>query len=308
MKAKTKKNIFIFLFLLPTLCAFVLFYLYPILTVFFSTFCKWDYTNLTSPEILPLGQLLDNYKYILTTYPYFKEALLNSLKWAACGVFIGMPIAVITAIVISMNLRGSKLVRNAYIIPCVISSAAMGLIFVQLYNPRYGLVMQIVKAINPSFVDNILLVKPANFWAMTLSYILFQGTSSLMLLGQISSVSTDIYDAAKIDGAYGWKREVYITLPCIKDMIKTVTILAASSGFLIYNEVYFLTKGAAGTKSLSYILRELAVGSSRTQYARANVIGVVLIVGGLLIVGVINIVFSVDFKGIFRRIRGISYE
>lgn len=301
MKAKTKRKIFIILFLLPTLIAFAIFYLYPIVTVFVTSFCKWDYENLKRPEFFPVKDIFSNYKYIFRTYPYFKVALVNSLKWSACGALIGTPVAVVSALVISWNLPGSKIARNVYILPSIISSAAMGLIFLQLYNPRYGMIAQMIRSFHPGFKDSILLVQPANFWALTFSYIFFQGTTCLMLMGQIASVPGEIYDAAKIDGATGWKREWYITLPSIKDMIKTIVILGASSGFLIYNEIYFLTKGAAGTTSLSYILRELAIVSPRAQYGRANVIGVILILGGLSIIGLINLLFGINLKALSGR-------
>lgn len=156
--------------------------------------------------------------------------------------------------------------------------------------------------VRPEFKESILLIQPQNFWAMTLAYILFQGTASIMLLGQISSVPQEVYEAAKIDGATGFKLDWYITIPCIKDMIKTVVILTVTGGFMLYNEVYFLTKGAAGTTSLAYILRELSVVSSRMQYARANVIGVVQIVGGLLLIGIINLLFKIDLSVPLRKI------
>ena len=105
------------------------------------------------------------------------------------------------------------------------------------------------------------------------------------------SGAPELYEAAKIDGAAGWKREFYVTIPMVKPTLKTVTTLAATSGFLLYNEVYFLTNGAAGTKSISYIIRELAITSTRTQYARANTIGAVQIIIGLILVGVINVAF-----------------
>ena len=142
--------------------------------------------------------------------------------------------------------------KNIYIIPNIISAAAIGLIFLQLYNPRYGLLTLIVQWFRPEFKESILLIQPQNFWAMTLAYILFQGTASIMLLGQISSVPQEVYEAAKIDGATGFKLDWYITIPCIKDMIKTVVILTVTGGFMLYNEVYFLTKGAAGTTSLAW--------------------------------------------------------
>ena len=291
MKKKTTRTIFITLFLLPSCLCFLMFYAYPILQIIVTSFCKWDYTNLNQPEFFPQGELLTNYKYIFTQYPYFWEALRNSLCWALVGVVIQVPLTLVVAIVISKGLKFSKFARNVYIVPSVISSAAMGLVFLQLYNARYGPIQQIIQIFAPDFKDSILLVEGVNFWAIVCAYVFFCGTTAIMLLGQIHSIAPELYEAAKIDGATGLKRELYVTIPLVKPTIKTVATMAATSGFLIYNEVFFLTEGAAGTKSISYIIRELAITSSRTQYARANTVGAVQIIIGLILVGIINFAF-----------------
>lgn len=292
MKQRRNKAIFITLFLIPACLCFLMFYAYPILQIVVTSFCKWDYTNLSSPQFYGVGELLTNYKYIFTEYPYFWAALKNSLCWALVGVVIQVPLTLVVAIVLSKGLRFSKFARNVYIVPSVISSAAMGLIFLQLYNARYGPIQQIIQKFNPDFTDSILLMEGINFWAIVFAYVFFCGTTAIMLLGQIHSIAQELYEAGKIDGAKGLKRELYITIPLVMPTIKTVATLAATSGFLLYNEVFFLTNGAAGTKSITYIIRELAITSSRTQYARANTIGVVQIVIGLLLVAVINFAFS----------------
>ena len=292
MKQRRNKAIFITLFLIPACLCFLMFYAYPILQIVVTSFCKWDYTNLSSPQFYGVGELLTNYKYIFTEYPYFWEALKNSLCWALVGVVIQVPLTLVVAIVLSKGLRFSKFARNVYIVPSVISSAAMGLIFLQLYNARYGPIQQIIQKFSPDFTDSILLMEGINFWAIVFAYVFFCGTTTIMLLGQIHSIAPELYEAGKIYGAKGLKRELYITIPLVMPTIKTVATLAATSGFLLYNEVFFLTNGAAGTKSITYIIRELAITSSRTQYARANTIGVVQIVIGLLLVAVINFAFS----------------
>ena len=99
-----------------------------------------------------------------------------------------------------------------------------------------------------------------------------------------------------LDGASGLKQDWFITIPMIKGTLKTVSILAATSGFLLYNEVYFLTKGAAGTYSISYVIRELAITSPRTQFGRANAVALIQILAGLVIILVINFVYSVSLK------------
>lgn len=291
LKNKTLKNIFIFLCLLPTMICFCIFYLYPIVTVIVSSFAKWDYTNLTNIQFYSFSELFTNYKYIFDSYPYFAEALRNSCIWALCGLLIHMPIAVLVAIILSKTKKGWVFTRNVYIMPTVISSAAMGLIFLQIYNPKYGVINQIIRVFKPDFVDNILLMPKINMIALTCVYIFFTGSIMIMILGQIFAIPREIYEAATLDRAIGWRREWYITLPLIKDTIKTVSIIAVSAGFLLYNEVYFLTNGAAGTKSISFIIRELAVVSPRAQYARANAVGTIQILGGMLIILIINLIF-----------------
>ena len=75
-----------------------------------------------------------------------------------------------------------------------------------------------------------------------------------------------------------------------------MSILPATSRFLLYNEVYFLTKGPAGTYSISYVIRELAITSPRTQFGRANAVALIQILAGLVIILVINFVYSVSLK------------
>lgn len=292
LRKKRAKNLFIFLCLLPTMVCFCIFYLYPILTVFITSFAKWDYTNLTDIQFYPMKEIFTNYEYIFKSYPYFKEALRNSTIWAVCGLVIQVPFAVLVAIILSRSQKGWKFTRNVYIIPSIISSAAMGLIFLQLYNPKYGVLNPIIQIFKPDFVDNVLLIPNINIIAMTCAYIFFTGSIMIMVLGQIFAIPTEIYEAATLDNATGWRREWYITLPLIKSTIKTISILAVSSGFLLYNEVYFLTNGASGTRSISFIVRELAVVSPRAQYARANAVGTIQILSGMIIILVINILFK----------------
>ena len=283
---------FIVAFLAPTLLAFAVFYLYPIVTVFVTSFCKWDYTNINQPEFWGWQNLLSNYQYIFEVYPYFWEALGNSFLWAFLGVAVQIPLATLIALAFSRKVRGVKLIRNIFIIPNMISTAAMGMIFLQLYSPLYGIVNPVIRLFNPDFSDSILLLEGPAFWAMTAAYIFFTGTTTLMILGNVMAVPEEIKEAARLDGASGLKQDWYITIPMIKETLRMVSILCATGGFLLYNEVYFLTKGAAGTYSISYVIRELAITSPRTQFGRANTVAVVQILSGMFIIVMINLAFS----------------
>ena len=212
-----------------------------------------------------------------------------------------IPVSALIALAFSRKVKGVKFARNVYIIPSMISSAAMGMIFLQLYSPLYGVVNPVIRLFKPDFSENILLLKGPAFIAMTCAYIFFTGTTTLMILGNIMAVPEDVREAAMLDGASGLKQDWYITIPMIKDTLRTVSILSATAGFLLYNEVYFLTKGAAGTYSISYVIRELAITSTRTQFGRANAVAVIQILAGMLIIVFVNLLYSQLFKG--KRIR-----
>jgi len=197
------------------------------------------------------------------------------------------------AIAFSRKMRGVNVIRNIYIVPCMISSAALGMIFLQLYSPLYGIVNPVISLFKgEAFNENILLLKDSAFIALTCAYIFFTGTTTLMILGNIMAIPQEVREAAYLDGASGFVQDLYITIPMIKDTLKTVSVLAATSGFLLYNEVFFLTKGAAGTYSISYVIRELAITSPRTQFGRANAVALIQILGGMLIILIVNIVYG----------------
>lgn len=288
-----QRKVFVAGFLAPTLIMFCIFYLYPLVTVFVTSFCKWDYSNIANPEFFGWKDMFNNYKYIFTTYPFFWEALKNSSIWALLGIFFQIPISTLIALAFSRKMRGVTVIRNIYIVPCMISSAALGMIFLQLYSPLYGIVNPVISLFKGEpFAENILLIKNSAFVALTCAYIFFTGTTTLMILGNIMAIPQEIREAAYLDGASGFVQDLHITIPMIKGTLKTVSVLAATSGFLLYNEVFFLTKGAAGTYSISYVIRELAITSPRTQFGRANAVALIQILGGMLIILIVNIVYA----------------
>ena len=288
-----QRKVFIAGFLAPTLIMFCIFYLYPLVTVFVTSFCKWDYSNIANPEFFGWKDMFNNYKYIFTTYPFFWEALKNSSIWAMLGIFFQIPISTLIALAFSRKMRGVNVIRNIYIVPCMISSAALGMIFLQLYSPLYGIVNPVISLFKgEAFGENILLIKDSAFIALTCAYIFFTGTTTLMILGNIMAIPQEVREAAYLDGASGFVQDLHITIPMIRGTLKTVSVLAATSGFLLYNEVFFLTKGAAGTYSISYVIRELAITSPRTQFGRANAVALIQILGGMLIILIVNIVYA----------------
>ena len=295
-KFLSRKNGFILAFLLPGILLFAVIYGYPLISVIATSFTKWNYTNFTSPEFLGWDNLFDNYINLFTKDANFKMALSNSLKWVALTLVIQIPFTVVVALILAEKPRGWKFIRNVFIIPNIISTAAIGLIFLNLYSPARGIVTQIVNAFAPGSDISVLADEKLAFWGVTFSFILFGGSSCLLLLTQIFSIDASIFEAARIDGASSSQIATRITLPLMRPLLGTVSVMAANYGLLLYNEIALITSGGPGnsTYSLSYYIYKTALGSTKLNFARGNTAGVVQLVLGVILVGCINRMFRTE--------------
>lgn len=293
-RSGTRRGLFILTFLAPGILLYLTIYAYPLVNIFATSFTNWNYSNLAKPEFLGFANLFDNYIRLFAKDYYFGTALLNSLKWTALAALIQVPLALVIALVLSKKPFGWRFARNAYIIPNIISSAAIGLIFVNMYDPARGLVTLVLQRIIPGFSVNLLANATASFWCVTFAFVLFGGMVMLLLLAQIMSIPRELYEAADIDGAGELKKDLRITLPLIKPAIGTALILACNYGLVIYNEVALITKGGpdGATYSLSYYIYKTAMGSSKLNFALGNTAGVILFIVGLAVVGLLHFLFN----------------
>lgn len=292
----TKKNGFIILFLLPGILLFALIYAYPLINIFLTSFTKWNYKNFTKPEFLGFSHLFDNYIKLFTIDENFKMALLNSIKWVVLTMAVQLPFTLLVALVLAKKPKGWRFTRNAFIIPNIISTAAIGLIFLNIYSPARGIITEIGNIIKPGSNISVLANPDYAFWGVTFSFILFGGSSCLLLLTQIFSIDASLYEAARVDGATGFQIDRLIILPLLRPMLGTVSVIAANYGLLLYNEIALITNGGPdnATYSLSYYIYKTAMGSTKLNFARGNTAGVIQFMLGIVLVGIINRAFKTN--------------
>lgn len=116
---------------------------------FLTSFCSWNYENFTAPEFLGWEHVFDNYIKLFLYDANFKMALINSLKWVSLMLLVQVPFTILVALTLSKKMRGWKFARNMFLIPNIISTAAIGLIFLNLYSPARGIVTELCNLIWP---------------------------------------------------------------------------------------------------------------------------------------------------------------
>ncbi len=271
----------------------LLIYAYPLANIIVTSFCNWNYKNFTAPEFPGVAHMFDNYIKLFTLDNNFKMGLINSV---ILTLVVQVPFTLLVALVLSKKPHGWRFTRNAFVIPNIISSAAIGLIFMNLYSPSRGIVTEICNFFVPGSNVSVLTDSRYAFWGVTFSFILYGGTNCILLLTQIFSIDPSMIEAAKVDGASNSQIDTKIIMPFLRPMIGTVAVLAANYGLLLYNEIALITRGGPdnSTYSLSYYIYKTALGSTKLNFARGNAAGVVQFILGILLVGALNKLFRTN--------------
>lgn len=284
-KPKIKKQtVWIYLFILPSLLIFILFYLMPIITVILTSFTQWDGFN------SPVFNGLENYRKLFTN-PSFGEALLNLAGWSAIAAVLHVGFGVLVAFILYQKPFGWKLTRTVFMIPNVISVAAWAMIYKYFFRNDIGILNSILRIFNPDVDINWFFEKPYAFWAVTLTWLFYAVIVTLLVMGDLMAIPDTLHEAARIDGASGWQITRLIDLPLCRNAIGTGVICSVTARIAMYESVYLTTNGAGDTTSLALLLVRFIQNSS---YGLANVCAVVMLVTGLVILLVVNKLFRMN--------------
>lgn len=272
------------LFLLPTVALFLLIYAIPLgMTVFTSLF---DY-RLLSNRFDFVG--LKNYVNLLTRDPQFYTALKNNVIWILMHTTVHIAIGIILALILYKKPRGWKAVRVIYMIPSIISNAAVAMIFVNIYNPAYGVLNSFLRGIGLESLQRNWLYDPhTGFLSVTMIWTLFSGYNTTLILTQALSIDDSVLEAARVDGASPIKQDLLIVLPLVKRMIATTMIMASTYMLQMFDLLYLTTRGGPGVSTTNLPLMLYKTTMNENNYGYGNTIGVVIIGLGILCMTIIN--------------------
>lgn len=266
------------LFLAPAVIFFVLFIAYPIEFIVQGSFFKWS----TLANMQFVG--LDNYKTLLQD-KVFGITLRNSLYWIIVTVFIQMLLGFIFAYIIEEKMvRNKSLFRTVFFIPVVTSVVAIAILFKNMFSPYQGLITNALYRVGFKGPFNWLGdINSAIFGVIAVNIWEWTGWSMLLYIAGISQISPDIKEAAKIDGAKGFRLIRSIYLPLLSSVHKSLVMLGIIGSLQTFALVYSMTSGGPNSASEmpgTYIFR---MGFSVQQMGYASAISVVILLIALLL-------------------------
>ena len=270
MKLKKDEVVWLLIFIAPAIGLFFLFFILPILFLFVTSFTNWDGIG---AEFVGL----ENYSKLLNKKSFIR-AITNNLYWCVTAALITVPLALIVALLLAHRSRGWKVFRTVLFIPQVVSSAAIAMLWAAMFNAEYGLVNFLLEFLGFSDFEKynwLGNVRTANAALIGFS-LCYVGYFMVIMLAKTAGISDDYYDAANIDGATQFQKDVYITAPLIKSTFFLCIILAVIFNLRQFEYVYLMTAGGPANKTqvlVVYIWNELSV----QRLGRGNAAGVIMI-------------------------------
>jgi len=267
-----KKAVFIFLF--PALILFLTIIIVPIFMSMTYSLTEWD----------GIGKKVftgfDNYKELfLTNSDGFWRAVKNSLIFAAGSVFVQLPISLILALILARGVKGERFYVSVYFIPVLISTVVIGQLWMKIYNPQYGLLNTVLRSMG--------LDKLAGNWLGDTKKVIFAvivpvlwqyiGYHMLLMYASVRSISEEIFEAARIDGANGIQTALHITIPLMKPILKVCVTFAVVGSLKNFDLVYVMTGGGpAGASQLPSTLMVETI-FSRNMYGYGSSMAIFII-------------------------------
>ncbi len=281
----------IILFVAPAFILFTAVLLVPIYQALYYSLCNWN--ALTGAEFTGL----DNFKKLFTEDATMRTALKNSIFFmlfsAVSQQFMGLLLAALLT-----NVKGGRnLFKNIYYLPAVLSSAALGLLWSFLFNPKMG-VNQLLSLIG--IKGPLWLMDTKGFIVLPMWVIAFValwqyvGTTMMLYMAQIAGISGSLYEASYIDGAGRFKSFCHVTLPLIKPMIATSLSLNCIGSLKFFDLVYNMTQGGPNHRTDVLATHLYNQGFQYFKYGYASAIGVVLLVLCIIVTFIISKCLKTD--------------
>ncbi|HZH61101.1 MAG TPA: sugar ABC transporter permease [Metabacillus sp.] len=221
-----------YIFLLPSFLGILLFMVYPI---FESLRLSFYQSNGTIEHFIGL----DNFKTVLTSGPFW-NSVWNTFYIGIFQIIITIPLGFIFASLINSTPRGQNFFKVIYFLPNVTSIVAAAMIFAFVLHPEMGIVNFALDAIGlptPKWLAD----PSTSKWAVILLSVWhWIGFVIIICLANLQAISTEMYEAAKIDGANGFQQWLYITVPNMAGTFAFLLITGWIGALQRFNEVYVL--------------------------------------------------------------------
>lgn len=270
-------------FLLPHLLVFCCFNIIPILTGVFASFTKWNLGK------TPVWVGLSNYAALLTNpdsmyYWQLRWGLLNTLKFVVLCVPFRILVPLTLALLLSTKCRGHKILQTCYYLPSLLSLSVVMVSWLYMFDSSSGIINNVLSLGKLKWTST-----PPYNWIALIFITVWWGCGGNLIIYQsaLAGVSTEILEAASVDGANSIQRFFHITIPAIKFPLQYTIITSVIAEFGIWGQPDMFNGGGPtlevingvnhqSNKMIMQYIAESGFGSSGVNAGIASAMALIL--------------------------------
>lgn len=276
MKNKKKignRDITLFLFIIPAVVLYLVFFIYPILNGLYYSMTDWDgitrqfnFTGLT------------NYINVMKD-ARFRGALFFTVTYALKLLVMVVLISLVLALLLNSKIKCKSAFRAVFFFPAVISMLTAGLIFNEFFYrvlPNIGELLNI-EVLKSSILSNTTL---AQYGILFVHIWQSVAIPTVLIMAGLQSIPTELLESASLDGATKWQQFKHISVPFILPIVTVVVVLTFKDGLMLFDYVVGLTQGgpAGATESVALLIYNHGFKEMKFSYGIAESIILCIIV------------------------------
>jgi multiple sugar transport system permease protein len=217
-----------------------LFTFYPFFSAFRLSLFKWNALN-------PPGSYVGFSNYTTIFHDkYFWNAVKNTFYYVGVSVPITLFLALLVANLLNKPLRGRSFARTSFFLAYITPLVAVAMVWSWMYNWRFGLLNYLLGLVGIKLINWLMDPHYAMPAVILMSVWRFVGYQAIILLAGLQNIEKQYYDAAKVDGATGFRVWWNVTIPLLTPQIFFVFLISMIGSFKIFTEIYVLFSGTPG--------------------------------------------------------------
>lgn len=258
------------LFLAPALAMFTIYVVVPIIESIALSFYDWD--GLGEATWVGVGNYVE-----LWGDPDFWVAVKNNLIWLI-GFLLAVPLGLALALFLNQTVLGIRLVKSLFFFPFVISQVVVGLVFSWFYDPTNGLLLHVMKLFGMEPVAILSDDRLVTYGIVAAALYPQTAYCMILYLTGLNSLQPEQIEAARLDGARGWRLLRYIVLPQLRPATFIAVVVTVVGSLRSFDLISIMTAGGpyGSSRVLAYYMYEQALSEYGFRMGYGTAIATVL--------------------------------
>jgi len=242
VSGRRKGRSIIFVFLTPAILIYASLFLYPALSAFRISLYRWSGFEFENAQYIGLA----NFKEAITDKWLYHALGINLWFMIVGGAFL-FTLALFFAVALTNpRFKGRTFFKTVIFLPHVINVVGVALLWVFILQPRFGLLNILLRSLGLQKLSKVWLADPYALHSFTFIIVWYViGFYMVLLIAGIEGIPTDLYDAAKVDGANEWQIFWSVTLPLLRDVLVIAVIYWMIGSLKIFGIIWAVSRGAS---------------------------------------------------------------